>query len=106
MSTKFFDYESTFEVQDMKDENIPKKKTNIFKLVKSILINVLKMVATFLLLRAYLTVLGAEESQSLKYQSSLSFSYDAEDIPRLFPVHQLLAFDIEAVKNRMKCLIF
>ena len=62
MSTKFFDYESTFEVQDLKDENAPKKKTNIFKLVKSILINFLKTVAAFLLLRAYLTVLGAEES--------------------------------------------
>jgi hypothetical protein len=63
MSTKFFDYESTFEVQDMKDDNAPKKKKrNVFKLVKSILINVLKTVAAFLLLRAYLTVLGAEES--------------------------------------------
>ena len=63
MSTKFFDYESTFEVQDMKDDNAPKKKKrNVFKLVKSILINVLKLVAAFLLLRAYLTVLGAEES--------------------------------------------
>ena len=48
MSTKFFDYESTFEVQDLKDENAPKNKSNVFKLVKSILINFSQNCSCFL----------------------------------------------------------
>jgi len=55
----------------------------------------MKWVFGVLLLNTYLNILGLEMSQSLKYESFLSLSYDASLVPRLLPVHQFLSFDPE-----------
>ena len=72
-----------------KDPRKPKLSNpkNYFKLVQDTMKKILKWVFGVLILNTYLNILGLEMSQSVKYQSSLSLSYDVLEVPRLLPVH-------------------
>ena len=72
-----------------KDPRKPKltNPKNYFKIIQDNMKRVLKVVFGVMILNSYLNILGLEMSQSLKYQSSLSLSYDASEVPRLFPMH-------------------
>jgi hypothetical protein len=67
---------------------------------------VLKYLSVILLINTYLNILGTEKSQELKYISSLEFKYTLKDLPRLLAMHEFITVETEAVKNRMRCLVY
>ena len=80
--------------------------TNYYKQVKEFVMKILKVAATLSIIWAYLSLLGLEASQDLKYVSSLTFEYLAADVPRLLPMHQFVSFDADQLKDRIKCKVF
>jgi hypothetical protein len=66
----------------------------------SILIGITLVV---LIIYNYISILGSEKSQSLKYKMHSNLTYPIDDIPKLLPAHQFVFIEKESVENRMLC---
>ena len=58
------------------------------------------------LLAKYLSILGSEKSQSLKYKLHTNLTYPIGDVPRLLAAHQLIFFGKEEIQDRIKCKVY
>ena len=87
------------------DPDVDKTK-NYQKMATEYIMKFLQIIVAILIVRTFLNNLGKEESQSLKYSSSLTLTYKITDVPRLFAVHQFIFFDKTELKNRIKCKLF
>jgi hypothetical protein len=81
----------------------PKKVVGVLNQVKLILKLLIGITLFGLIVWKYLSILGSEKSQSLKYKMHSNLTYPIKDVPRLLAAHQFVFFQKEELENRILC---
>lgn len=85
---KFFTTDTAgFEQFDTDLGQSAKKNTGYFNHGKLFLQILIAIALLLMILYNYLSILGSEKSQSLKYTMHSNLSYPIEDVPKLLPAH-------------------